>query len=317
MPVSDHYNRYEKLAVRIITVDTSALRVEGVGKDAAVIQISVSHRPPGFRWPIEGELWIAERQGTDWALVSKMEDPDSLALSDGEPGDLMGPDGYIPQHEIKATSGQGLIWTTDGWVPENLATQTELDAHVALTDTAHIIPVVSTLPGAPVDGQVCRYQDAGMATAGLVWTFRYRTASASAYKWELVSGSPLSAEWMVDVTASMGNGAWGTFDVNDPQVTVPLAGDYRVHHTANMVPAAAIASCGIGVSVGGVLPISNVNGIFETTSAPGHNAVLTQQRGLTGVVAAAIIRQSYFQNGGVQNVLNRCRRLEVFPIRVG
>lgn len=97
MPISDHYHRSEKLAVRIITVDTTALRVEGVGKDAAVIQISVGHRPAGFRWPIEGELWIVERETTDWTLVAKIESPDVPALTDGEPGDLMGPDGWITQ----------------------------------------------------------------------------------------------------------------------------------------------------------------------------------------------------------------------------
>lgn len=224
MPVSDHYNRYEKLAVRIITVDTSALRVEGVGKDAAVIQISVGHRPPGFRWPIEGELWIIEREASDWALVSKIEDPDSLALSDGEPGDLMGPDGYIPQHKIKATSGQGLIWTTDGWVPQNLATQVELDAHVALTGTAHILPVVNALPGSPVDGQVCYYQDAGMATAGLVWTFRYRTASASSYKWESVGGPPLVNT--VATNENTGSGSPVDLATVGPSLTIPLAGEY-------------------------------------------------------------------------------------------
>lgn len=128
MPVSDHYNRYEKLAVRIITVDTSALRVEGVGKDAAVIQISVSHRPPGFRWPIEGELWIIEREASDWALVSKIEGVEPPFLRDGEPGDFMGPDGYIPQHKTKATVGQGLVWASGGWIPENLATQIELNS---------------------------------------------------------------------------------------------------------------------------------------------------------------------------------------------
>jgi hypothetical protein len=40
----------------------------------------------------------------------------------------MGPDGYIPQHVTKATAGQALVWTSDGWVPENIATQTELAA---------------------------------------------------------------------------------------------------------------------------------------------------------------------------------------------
>jgi hypothetical protein len=127
MPISDHYARYEKLAVRIITVDTSTMRIEAVGKDAAVIQVSVNNRPAGFRWPIEGEAWIVRREGTEWMLDSKLEDPDHIALSDGEPGDLMGPDGFIPQHKTKATSGQGLVWTSEGWVPQNIATQSELD----------------------------------------------------------------------------------------------------------------------------------------------------------------------------------------------
>ena len=97
MPIGDHYPRGEKLAVIIVTVDTATSRIEGVGKDAAVIQISVNNKPPAFRWPKEGEAWVICRSGYEWSLESRLEDADSIALNEGEPGDLMGPDGWIPQ----------------------------------------------------------------------------------------------------------------------------------------------------------------------------------------------------------------------------
>jgi hypothetical protein len=53
------------------------------------------------------------------------------------------------------------------------------------------IPLVSTLPGSPVDGQEVYYQDSQMAAIGAVWHLRYRAASASIYKWELVGGGKL------------------------------------------------------------------------------------------------------------------------------
>lgn len=55
-----------------------------------------------------------------------------------------------------------------------------------------VIAVVTSLPAAPADGQECIF--VADATNGVAWHLKYRAASASAYKWEVIGGSWLSAE---------------------------------------------------------------------------------------------------------------------------
>ncbi len=83
------------------------------------------------------------------------------------------------------------------------------------------IPVVAALPTVPTDGQVIYYL--ADSTNGVVWTLKYRAASASGYKWEFVGGSSLFS------TASGTTTASGTLvSISSPSITVPLSGEYRI-----------------------------------------------------------------------------------------
>lgn len=86
--------------------------------------------------------------------------------------------------------------------------------------------LVTALPSVPFDGQIVVFQTAAMAVLGLAWTLRYNAASSSAYKWEVIGGSPLYAE-----DPAGGNTASTTFTgTGSVPVTLalPLAGDYMV-----------------------------------------------------------------------------------------
>jgi hypothetical protein len=52
-----------------------------------------------------------------------------------------------------------------------------------------LIPYVTSLPASPSDGQEVFY--AADATNNVIWNLRYRSGSASTYKWEFVGGDPL------------------------------------------------------------------------------------------------------------------------------
>jgi hypothetical protein len=88
MPISDHYRggQTEKMAVTIVTVDPSTNRIEGVGRDAAVIQVSAPNGPL-VRWPAVNELWLIRRENGVWQLDSFVESapktlvPGELSLS--------------------------------------------------------------------------------------------------------------------------------------------------------------------------------------------------------------------------------------------
>lgn len=90
-------------------------------------------------------------------------------------------------------------------------------------------PLVSALPAGPVDGQEVRYQNAAMATTGVEWRLVYRAASASAYKWEFVGGSCLSAykEGKIEQTLASATFVYQEAE-NAPAIVVPLSGDYEV-----------------------------------------------------------------------------------------
>ena len=95
--------------------------------------------------------------------------------------------------------------------------------------------LVTSLPSSPVDGQECYYQNAAMATDGLVWHLRYRSAGGT-YKWEFVGGPALLAATTV-ATLSMGR-IGTTVYVASGSVTVPLAGEYdtEIHCETGAVP---------------------------------------------------------------------------------
>lgn len=98
--------------------------------------------------------------------------------------------------------------------------------------------IVDTLPGSPVDGQECTYQNAVMATAGVVWRFKYRAARAS-YKWEFIGGCALPCANPV-ATQQGSTGSYGALATAGPTVVVPLAGDYHVTTEAEIFNASGV-----------------------------------------------------------------------------
>lgn len=112
---------------------------------------------------------------------------------------------------------------------------------------------VTALPGSPRDGQVIDY--VADATAGVVWRLRYRAASASAYKWEFVGGSPRFAyvSGLATITTSATTFT-STAMTGGPTLTAPLSGEYDVRYSvsAALTTAAAVADIRIYSAVGGV-----------------------------------------------------------------
>ena len=95
--------------------------------------------------------------------------------------------------------------------------------------------VVAALPGSPVDGQIAYYQSAAMATANILWVFRYRSA-ATTYKWEFVGGSPWWAEVMTSQAPAVHATNYVDFATVGPSITAPLTGEYLISFGALMIP---------------------------------------------------------------------------------
>jgi hypothetical protein len=94
------------------------------------------------------------------------------------------------------------------------------------------IPLVTDLPASPVDGQEVYFLVS--PTLGIFWHMRYRAASASAYKWEFLGGSPLYAAYdsVASAMAITSNAFIDAPDGNGPSLTVPRAGEYRAQFGA-------------------------------------------------------------------------------------
>ena len=96
------------------------------------------------------------------------------------------------------------------------------------------LALVSTLPASPTDGQMINYL--ANPTNGVVWQFRYRTASVNTEKWEFVGGSCLS-----NSNAAAAETAGASFTVtrlaSRLTLTAPLTGVYFAEVSASTTSA--------------------------------------------------------------------------------
>jgi hypothetical protein len=173
-------------------------------------------------------------------------------------------------------------------------------------------PLVSSLPGSPVDGQECYYL--ADAVKGIVWHLRYRAASASAYKWEVLGGAALADEVMP--AESTTSAAYTNLTTVGPQVTVPLAGDYDVTIGANIAtPVTAGTNSSMSYAIGATAAV-DVDRL--RTSAPTANNtwnVGSRTRRKTGLAAATALVAKY--KADAPTGYFEARVMAVLPVRVG
>jgi hypothetical protein len=183
---------------------------------------------------------------------------------------------------------------------------------VRLDGLSLVPPVVTALPGSPVDGQEIYYQ--ADAAAGIYWHLRYRAGATGAYKWEFVGGSPLTDEWLASEGSGVSANAWGGISANDPLVTVPLAGDYDAQHSVGLTNSVN-ALISIGLKIGATEPVGGTNNVNSFVTG-GTWATLVQRRRLSALAAATAISQRYFTNAA-GTLTRSSAHLALTPFRVG
>lgn len=176
---------------------------------------------------------------------------------------------------------------------------------------AHSQALTTTFPSSPIDGQIVNMLVD--STNGIVWQFKYRSASASTYKWEFIGGPPLYAVDTTDRSFTLTTTA--TEPATGLTVTVPLAGDYDVEHGTMMwLSGAQTLSFLSGIAVGSTSAL-------EPTLWSKHTGVDQYQYAnggirLTAVAASSVIRQRYARSGGVDGGAFVSRRyMRVKPVR--
>jgi hypothetical protein len=131
-------------------------------------------------------------------------------------------------------------------------------------EQAGAIPLVTTLPATPLDGQEVVLTDS-LTAPTYSWRLRYTAGISDANKWIFVGGSPLE----VGVQTAEGTAAaWTDLATVGPQVTIPRSGLYIVAAGATVTNATANGGGQAAVKRGAAAVSNNdiVASLFVTAS---------------------------------------------------
>lgn len=177
--------------------------------------------------------------------------------------------------------------------------------------------LVSVLPSSPADDEEVYFQTADMVAAGISpWHLRYRAASTSAYKWEMLGGNFWSAAGAGITGLALLANTQTTY-AGAARIVVPLAGDYMVQATATVAMTSGASGATveesrlhvnneIGASVDMGMGVCFTNAGVPLSGFSRWNALVAG----TNLV-------NYFANSLAGNMNVRYDRLAVRPIRVG
>jgi len=193
-------------------------------------------------------------------------------------------------------------------------------ARRALSDPS--VPLVTSLPASPVDGQQIDYlaDSAGTNGGPAIWRLRYRAASASASKWEYISGSPLMKIYnQNDQLAGFSANTWGSV-TNDPSIIAPLAGDYITRLWATISPSLT-CTVFMGVRVGATDPDSALaaNCVFSywPSGMQTGGQVLSFTNRYTVAAATAFLMRERHNAASAMTLVCGPKGIELEPVRVG
>lgn len=223
---------------------------------------------------------------TNWELIAS-------GGSVGAPGAVL----VYEQPGDPGTGPSGAIWIdTDeapaAWVPS--------------------IPLVTSLPASPYDGQEVFLLASD--TNGVIWHMRYRAGSASVYKWECIAGPPLSAEVLTQETT---NSASYVDLATILGITAPRAGDYMLAHGHTSINASGSTHAfGIATLKLGALAAGNNESIRSDQNASGGVDAITVSRTLRRTLAANdLVKQQYAAQGGTTYAFTY-RWITMQPVRL-
>jgi hypothetical protein len=171
------------------------------------------------------------------------------------------------------------------------------------------VPMVTSLPAGPSDGMEILFL--ADATNGIVWHLRYRAASASAYKWELVGGSCLMHA--IDTSEGTTSASYVDLATVGPQITLPLAGDYDLEYGAFVAGSAAnyvFMTPKIGAAAA-----ADIDCVQVWADSGNEAAHRLRKKRFTVAAASTLVKLQYRSGSGTTNWSQRV--LYAMPVRVG
>jgi hypothetical protein len=171
-------------------------------------------------------------------------------------------------------------------------------------------PEVTALPAVPIDQQECVL--VADSANGVKYHLRYRAASLSAAKWEVIGGPPLIAA--INTSESINNATYGDLATAGPSILPPAAGDYDVSLGANIL--SGTADHGTMSIALGATPASDNDGVRVTQFSVNPGLPVARSLPAKALAAGATIRAKY-RTGGAQTATFSNRWLRVMPVRLG
>jgi hypothetical protein len=181
-------------------------------------------------------------------------------------------------------------------------------------------PLVTSLPSAPIVGQEVRY--VADATNGVYWNLHYD--GLGTYPWKFIGGRELTSMVLANQGVGLTTNTYIDLGTVGPQITVPLAGDYRIEWGSNASLNAGVSTvAGMGIKFGSASAPANANPETRwvahigqpTTSGGAIRAAISNFDIATDVAASTLIKAQYFHNNG--NIAAFAyRSLSIVPIRV-
>jgi hypothetical protein len=198
----------------------------------------------------------------------------------------------------------------------------DTDRVLVYNGSAWVMPgtstLVTSLPSSPVDGQIIDY--VADSTNGVVWRFRYRSASTSAYKWEFIGGPPnfsyVGPNNYFGTRQTTTSLTFADLSTVGPSFVTPFAGDWDctynfIAETTNTSTNARIWVTGDSTSLGWDLGDSQVYGGGQING----NHVATIRR--TSLASGSTIKLQYAVSNAGTTAYFWNRRLYITPVRIG
>jgi hypothetical protein len=167
----------------------------------------------------------------------------------------------------------------------------------------------TTLPGSPIDGQQAILVDS-VTNPTYQWQFRYNAGSSSAYKWEFIGGTPITAEVTGTDTSTS---TTYTLLANGPSVVLPRAGDWLVEIEAVISNTNAGTTNYLNAGDSAIAANIVLSPAFSQPSPANYwNSV--HLKGIARGLGAITLYAKVLTNGGTASY--QARRLIVQPVRV-
>jgi hypothetical protein len=340
---------YSYKKVQITTADPIAGYIEGRDSADQPIQITFTFfHSPFVQVPKVGEYWLITRLDNNWVLHSRFETGNeanpAMDLKGGDvrieaPGHLLINAGEVVMDFNKAAPSLAQIGTATipgsaiygsvsldyinvgtafiGSAFIGTATIGTASIGTSTTNTVYITnkltrPIGTALPtSGVVDGQ----EEHLLAdnSHGIIWSFRYRSSSASSYKWESVGASThINFSTASYSLTSPGPTTWygnGTPE----QIYIPYTGEYLVCTGVQVLSSANNSPYRFGVTTSGTAgtPVIYFTGYCSSSS----DSTTTSSNYFGTFTAGSYINQVYQSPSG-HNLTISQRWFAVQPIRV-